>query len=293
MTLDPTRGAAQRPPVVTPASLAESLAPSARVLLLVHRHRPDLVDDDPALELAEAIGHGGRPTLFLDLARPRSIYSDGTNTARSPGLSDVLRGTATFVDVTVRDPRRSFMYVPRGGGRREEARLLQALADSPVLERAGRRDAVVLLSVTENDLPARTDGLPFDGAVLIGDADPPQVGAFGGEVPALARLPGGAGEAAASRTERGAGRTWPRPAESPRAPASPAASRPLDESPSEVVFPSGAAAFREARPNGWFVLLLCVLAAALGMSILSAMSEDSWLRDMVRPSERPAATSQR
>jgi hypothetical protein len=41
------------------------------------------------------------------------------------------------------------------------------------------------------------------------------------------------------------------------------------------------------------VLLLCALAAALGMSILPALSEDSWLRDMIRPPERPAATSQR
>lgn len=292
MTLDPTPGAARRPPVVTPASLAESLAPSTRVLLLVHRRRPEAVEQDPALELAEAVGHGGRPTLFLDLARPRSAYAPDADGGPGPGLADVLRGETTFVDVTVRDPRRSFMYVARGRDGRGAA-LVEALAASPLLERARGRGAVVLVSASADDLPAPADGLSFDGAVLIGDADPPEGETPGEAVPVLARLPGGAGEAATSRSEGGAGRTWPRTAGSPRAPASPAASRPFDDSPSEVVFPSGAAAFREARPNRWFVLLLCALAAALGMSILSAISEDSWLRDMVRPPDRPAATSQR
>lgn len=279
-TSDSTRAG----PPEDPVSLARSLRSHGQVFLLLRACPSRSSDGEAAVELADALGRSGRPPLVLDLAQSSPVLRSDTPGQASRGLADVLRGEATFVEVTIREHDHFFMYVPLGRRNRHPARMLEELVSTGMLERAANRGVQVLLIMNERDARELSEPNCLDGTVLVGDASAPASGVPAGRVPVVGRL---SSPRLLYETHEKSNRRAPWLGDSDRP--KPPTSNPISATPPELLFASGSSSFREESPNWWFVLAICLLSAALGLSVLSALSEDSWFRDFYL--ERPPSTS--
>jgi len=253
------------------ADLARRLGPAARVLLVVEPASAGAIAGEPAVEFFEAVGRLRARTLVLDLAGPESSVRRELGAAEAPGVTDVLQGRVRVADAVVRSCG-SFMYVPPGRGRAPGGRLIRALSASGLLRQAREAGGTVLLHGRADDVaPPASWRAEIDGVVVPDGAHARRVDP---RLPVLGTL---ARPESPPESPGGGGRRWPSstPAPPPRRQGLAASSR------SEMVFAADAPPLRGPRTRWWTIMVICVLAAALGFGLLSATQDGSWWADLM------------
>lgn len=166
------------------------LPATARAVLLVSQSDSRWAGS-AALELAEWIGRERSRTILVNTVVGAAGPDIQFGAADQPGLPEAMLGRRSVRDVAIKDPARSFIYVP-AGTRPVPLRELSVSPPFVHLVRAGAKGGTVLLIASASEiekLPAdpATRALAglFDGWVQIGRGSRP---AAGGWPPLLARV---------------------------------------------------------------------------------------------------------
>lgn len=274
--------------------MARRLGPAARSLLLACPPAADVWAPRGCLALAEAIGADRPRTLLVSLEGPDGGLDPLVGVGTGKGLTDVFRGDATMREVVVRPSGRSFLYAPAGDHPAPPTSLLESRAMAHLLDRAREGGGTVLLYVGSESLRKGSWPDRLDGRIQLGDPDRARASVT---LPVLARIPGPT--AAAGRSSAPSSATG-RDAAPPRRPGLSRPPRPPGAAPAtRPALTRGLALDPEApaagsRPMRWWqFLVVCALAAALGLGIVWADSRDLWSRWISSDAETPAASTRR
>lgn len=295
MPIADTQPATSVPDVSTAGrDVARRLGHAARSILLAST--PGSADWAPhgCLAVAEALGADRPRTLLICVEGPDGDLDSLVGAGSGDGLTDVFRGDAAMADVVVRSEDRSFLYVPAGDHPAPPTSILESRAMAHLLDRAREGGGTVLLYLGTESLHSGRWPDRVDGCIQLGEPDRARTPVT---LPVLARIRGPSPATAGERIRTGATRHEGPPARRPRL------SRPLrppgaDSAPRPAVT-RGLALDPEAPAAGsrpvrwWQFLVVCALAAALGLGIVWADSRDLWSSWITGDGETPAASTRR
>lgn len=274
--------------------VARRLGPAARSLLLVRPPGAGGWAARGCLALAGALGTHRARTLLLSLEGPGGELDPLLGIGAGPGLTEVFRGEAAMADVVVRSAGRGFLYAPAGERPAPPMALLDSRGMAHLLDRAREGGGTVLLYVGSESLSAGTLPDRLDGCIHLGDPGPHRTPVT---LPVLARVPaptpGGTSGTPGSSTT-GAGDTLQRRSGLSRPVRPPGAERTPRTGVNRGLALDPEAPAAGSRPVRWWQLLVvCALAAALGLGIVWADSRDLWSRWIMGDAEKtPAASTQ-
>lgn len=295
MPIADTQPASSTPDVSAAArSVARRLGRAARSLLLASTRGTDDWAPHGCLALAEALGAERPRTLLVCLEGPDGALDRLVGGGTGEGLTDVFRGDATMADVVVRPDDRPFLYVPAGDHPAPPTSMLESRAMAHLLDRAREGGGTVLLYLGSESLQNGSWPDRLDGCIQLGKPDRARAPVT---LPVLARIPGpstasGIGPTRAETTgHEGTPARRPELSRPLRPPGAEPAHRPALTRGLALDPEAPAAGSRPVR--WWQFLVVCVLAAALGLGIVWADSRDLWSSWIMDDAETTEASTRR